>query len=145
MQIETGLQAAGEQPIVFVIEHEQVVRSALHFILRDRYRAFAFASFDEALAAVTDTPNVVLLARSFLQDERDVLPAALAGRFGGAAILVVVDSGGDALARLSIEHGAHGIISKPISFDTVCDAVDRVLGASIALGAAPRLVRMSFG
>ncbi len=143
MQIETGLQAAGEPPIVFVIEHEQVVRSALHFILRDRYRAFTFASLDEASAAVTDTPDVVLLGMSLLQDGNDPLPTSLAGQFGRAAILLVADSNSDQLAQLYLEHGASGIVRKPISFDTVCEGVDRALAAPISRDARSRLINVA--
>lgn len=139
MQIATDSQAADARPIVFVIEREQVVRSALDFILRDRYRTCAFASLEEAATAVTDAPDVVLLGSSLLQGRHDLLPAALAKRFGGAAILVVADGGGDALAQLALQGGARGIISKPISFDTVCEAVERGLLAELPRGTPPRL------
>jgi DNA-binding NarL/FixJ family response regulator len=92
-----------------------------------------------------DGPDVVLLGRSFLEGRHDALPAALARQFGGAAILIIAGSGGDALVQLSLERGARGIVSKPISFDTVCDAVDVALGAPVSHNAAPRVVRMSFG
>jgi len=143
MQIETEIQAAGARPIVFVIEREQVVRSALDFILRDRYRTCAFASLEEATAAVTDAPGVVLLGSSLLHGRREAIPTALTKRVGNAAILVVADSGVDALAQLALERGAHGIINKPISFDTVCDGVERALSAGIPRGAVSRFARMS--
>ncbi|MBR1131773.1 response regulator transcription factor [Bradyrhizobium iriomotense] len=145
MQSETRFHPTGEPTTVFVIEREQVVRSALDFILRDRYRTCAFASLDEALAAVTDAPDIVLLGSSFLQGQRDLLPAVLATRFSSAAILVIADSDGAAAARHALERGAHGIIGKPISFDTVCDAVERALAGGIPRGKASRLARTSLG
>ncbi|MBW7973655.1 hypothetical protein [Bradyrhizobium sp. BR 10289] len=125
---------------MFVIEREQVVRSALHYILRERHRTRAFASLDEVSANAPETPDVVLLGMSVLQDRNDLLPASLAGQFGNAAILLVAGSNSDQLGQQCLEHGASGIVRKPISFDTVCEAVERALGAPISRDASSRLV-----
>lgn len=140
MQFETRFQPTGEPATVFVIEREQVVRSALHYILRERHRTRAFASLDEASATAPEMPDVVLLGMSLLQDGNDLLPTSLAGQFGRAAILLVADSNSGQLAQLCLEHGASGIVRKPISFDTVCEAVDRALAAPISRDASSRVV-----
>jgi DNA-binding NarL/FixJ family response regulator len=145
MQFETGYQATDDQPTVFVIEREQVVRSALHYILRDRYRTCAFASLDDALASTLDAPDVVLVGVSTLQGQHDGLPAVLCKRYGGAPVLVVADRLSDPLAQRALEGGAREIVCKPISFDTVCDAVDRALAAPIPNDAPSHLIRVSFG
>lgn len=145
MPFETDLHASGDRPTVFVIEHEQVVRSALHYILRDRYRTFTFASPAEAFAAALDTPDAVLAGATALQDQGDELLIGLRERYGDAAILVVVDRSSDPLAQLARENGAHAIVSKPISFDTVCEAVDRALAAPIPRDATSRLIHVAFG
>lgn len=131
MPFESDLHASGDRPTAFVIEREQVVRSALHYILRDRYRTFAFASLDEASASTADTPDAVLAGVTVLQGRDERLVAALCRRYGDAAILVVADHSSDPLAQLALDSGAHAIVCKPISFDTVCEAVDRALTASI--------------
>lgn len=145
MQFETEFYATGDRPTVLVIEREQVVRSALHYILRNRYRTYAFASLDDALASVADTPDTVLVGGSILQGQDDGLLGALCARYGGAPILVVADRLSDPLAQVSLERGAREIVCKPISFDAVCDAVDRALAVPILNNAPSRLIRVSFG
>lgn len=145
MQFEPRFQPTGTPATIFVIEREQVVRSALHYILRERHRTRAFASLDEAAAGVMDAPDAVLLGVSFLQERRDVLPPAQSWPFGRAAILLVADSNSDPLARLSFEHGVCGIIRKPISFDSVCDAVDRALADPTSRDGSSRLIHAASG
>lgn len=145
MQFEMEYQTTGDRPTVFVIEREQVVRSALNYILRDRYRTSAFASVNDALASVADTPDTVLVGLSVLQGQDDGLLVALCKRYSAAPILVVADCPSDSLAQLSLERGAREIICKPISFDTVCDAVDRALAVPVLNDPPSRLNRVSFG
>jgi len=145
MQYETERDVTDGQSIVFVIEREQVVRSALHYILQERYRTCTFASLDDALASAMDAPDTVLVGASILEGQNDGLIAALGRRYGGAAILVVTDRRSDPLAELALERGAHGIVCKPISFDTVCEAIDRALDAPIFRGAPSQLIRVAFG
>lgn len=145
MQFETDLRASCDRPIVFVIEREQVVRSALHYILRDRYRTFTFASLDEAFAASADAPAVVLAGATILHGRNDdELLIGLHERYGDAAILVVADRGSDPLAQLCLEHGAR-IVCKPISFDTINEAVDRALATPIPHDTPSCLIRVAFG
>lgn len=142
MQFETDFHA-GARSTVFVVETEQVVRSALHYILRDRYQTHAFAALEDALAG--DTPDAVLLGVGLLQDGSEALLARLGERFAGAKVLIVAERNSDPLAQACLEHGAHGIIGKPISFDMVCDAVDTALTAPILPAEPSRLIRVAFG
>lgn len=141
MQFETGFDTAGDQSTVFVIETEQVVRSALDYILSDRYRTFAFATLGDALAAA-DAPDAVLLGISILQSEPD---AAFGRLLATTKVLLVADRGSDPIAQAMLERGVHGIVSKPISFDSVRDAVGRVLAAPAFVGEPSRLIRVAFG
>jgi DNA-binding NarL/FixJ family response regulator len=131
MQDETECHATDDQATVFVIEREQVVRSALHYILQGRYRTYTFASPDDALASAMDAPDTVLVGASILQGQDDRLLPLLHKRYGGAAVLIVADHSSDPQVQLALECGARGIICKPISFDTVCEAVDRALATPI--------------
>ncbi|HEV2157799.1 hypothetical protein [Bradyrhizobium sp.] len=145
MQYEPEWHANDDQSTVFVIERDQVVRSALHYILQERYRTYTFASLDDALASAMDAPDTVLVGTSILQGENDGIVAALGRRYGGAAVLVVADRSSDPLARLALERGARGIVCKPISFDAVCEAVDRALTTPIFRNVPSRLIRVAFG
>src|SRR5262245_47899227 len=106
MQFETEFYATGERLTVFVIESEQVIRSALHYILRDRYRTRTFAAPDEALASVLDGPDVVLLGIDILHDKGEALLAALGEHFAGAKILLVADRNCGPVAQACLERGA---------------------------------------
>jgi DNA-binding NarL/FixJ family response regulator len=142
MQFETEFLATDERSTIFVIESEQVVRSALHYILRDRYLTLAFATLADALASA-EVPDAVLLDISNLQGEGDALaPGEL---FAGARILLVADRQSDPLAQAGLKRGAHGIVSKPISFDSVRDAVSGVLAPPARAGEPSRLIRVAFG
>lgn len=143
MQIETEFPATSDRPTVIVIERDQVVRSALHYILRDRYRTCAFASLDEALAPDIDAPDIVLAGVGILQGADDGLPASLCKHYGGVAVLVIADRNSDPQAQLALERGARGIVCKPISFDSVCEAVEQALAAPIFRDAPSRLVRLA--
>lgn len=145
MQLEPKLHAAGRRLTVFVIEGEEVVRSALYYILRDHYRVHTFTSTDEAHTSPADRPDVVLIGVSILQDRCEMLLPALIARFAGAKILIVADRTSDPLAQACLGSGAHGVVSKPISFDPVCDAVRSALAGPIAQGGPSRIIRMAFG
>ncbi len=146
MPSETDLHASCNRPTVFVIEHEQVVRSALHYILRDRYRTLAFASPDEAFAAAMDAPDAILAGATVLQDLGGRLLIGLRERYGDAVILVVADRSSDPLVQLARESAVDAIVCKPISFETVCEAVDRALAAPIAGDATSRLlIHLAYG
>src|SRR5512139_3331932 len=97
MQFETEFFATEDRSTVFVIESEQVVRSALHYILRDRHRTHAFAALDDALASAADVPDVVLLGASILRSRGEALLAGLGAQFAGAKILIVADQHSDPL------------------------------------------------
>ena len=143
MQFETAFYATSGRATVFVIETEQVVRSALHYILRDRYRTVTFATVADALAS-DGTPDAVLLGAAILQGQGDVL-TEFGEQFASAKILLVADRSADPLAQASLARGAHGIIGKPISFDTVCEAVGTALSAPIVPGEPSPLIRVAFG
>lgn len=144
MQFETEFGANGGHSTVLVIEPEQVVRSALYYILRDRYRTVVFAAPGDALATA-EAPDVVLLGSAILQNQGEAVLTAIAEQFAGVRILLISDHGSDPLASAALERGVHGLISKPISFDAVRNAVGTALAAPIVSGGLSRLVRVAFG
>lgn len=112
---------------IFVIESDEVVRSALHFILEDRGETRGFASFDQAVAEDL-TPDIVLLGISFVQDGCEGGLTRILRHWPGAKILIVANSVNDRLARSSLKWGAHGVLGKPITYDNVRQKVDTLLG-----------------
>jgi len=113
---------------VFVIEADQVVRSALGYILRERHETFIFAETADALRkAARSTPDAVLVGMSILEDDGAETIGMLARKLNQAGIIVVAGSPRSPLALAGLRQGAEAIIAKPITFDGVTHAVDSVL------------------
>lgn len=129
MPIDLKPQLSEQHEIIFVVESDEVVRSALNFILDDQNETHSFANLDQALAKAADrVPNIVLLGISFLQNNGEMVLAEIAARLRGSRILIVANSVNDPIARASLRWGAHDVLGKPISFDSVRGKVDALLG-----------------
>ena len=128
MPIDLVPSPSGEDDIIFVIEGDEVIRSALHFILADKNETHPFATLDLACAGAGDvTPDLVLLGIDFLKDDGEGAVAGIARRLPGAKILIVANSVNDPLAVKALKWGAHEVLGKPISFDSVHRRVDGLL------------------
>jgi DNA-binding response OmpR family regulator len=132
-----------EDDIIFVVEGDEVVRSALHFILKDQHQTHSFASLGPAFAsAVTAAPDLVLLGVDFLRSDGEAVMAEIVIRLRGARILIVANSVDDPLAQASLKWGAHDVLGKPITFDSVHGRVKTLLGrlsmSPALLGLFPR-------
>ncbi|WP_445219956.1 response regulator [Bradyrhizobium sp. Pa8] len=145
MQFETEISARADRPAIFVIEPEQVVRSALDYILRERYQTHAFASMDEAMASPMKAPAAVLIGIAILRDRGEEVLAELSKVFATTKILLVAERNSDPVAQAGLKQGAHGVISNPISFNSVCDAVGVAVGAPVFPGEPSRLTPVAFG
>jgi DNA-binding NtrC family response regulator len=114
---------------IFVVEPDEVIRSALYFILNGRNEAHSFASLDRAfLKGEVAPPDLVLLGIELLRSDGERALAEIERNLRHPKILVVADSVNDPLARTSLKRGAHDVLGKPISFDAVRGKVDDLLG-----------------
>src|SRR5712691_11801955 len=128
MPIDLVAFPSGEDDVIFVVEGDEVIRSALHFILDDQNETHSFATLALAYAGAGEvTPDLLLLGIDFLQDDGEVAVAGIARWLPGAKILIVADSVNDPLALKALRWGAHGVLGKPISFDSVHRRVDGLL------------------
>ena len=126
---------------VFVIEADQVIRSALGYILSERHETFTFAETADALSkAARAAPDAVLVGSSILEDSGAEMVGVLARKLHQAGIIVVAGSTRSQLALAGLRQGAEAIIAKPITFDGVTHAVDAVLARR---GAEPSLAPSS--
>ena len=115
---------------IFLIEADQVVRSALNYILGAENEIHAFPSFEEALTKADEVnPGVVVLGIGIVKSHGERVLADLFERIGRCKILLVADSTADPLAQASLRQGAHDIISKPITFDGVRGKLDAALAS----------------
>ena len=126
---------------VFVIEADQVIRSALGYILSESHETFTFAETADALSkAARAAPDAVLVGSSILEDSGAEMVGVLARKLHQAGIIVVAGSTRSPLALAGLRQGAEAIIAKPITFDGVTHAVDAVLARR---GAEPSLAPSS--
>lgn len=143
MPIDLKPLLSEQDDIVFVVEGDKVVRSALHFILDDKNDIHSFANLDQAFAKAADrTPTIVLLGIGFVENNGERALAEIAMRLPGTRILIVANSVNDPIARASLRWDAHGVLGKPISFDSVRGKVDALLErhdiSPIMLGLLPQ-------
>lgn len=141
MPIDLGPFPSGEDDIIFVIEGDEVIRSALHFILDDRNKTHSFATLDLAYAGAGDmTPDLVLLGIDFLKADGEDAMTGIMRRLPCSKILIVANSLNDPLALRALRLGAHGVLGRPISFDSVHRRVDELLRRPKASAAMPGLL-----
>jgi DNA-binding response OmpR family regulator len=131
---------------IFVVEADQVIRSALGFILSEDHETYTFSELDDALAKATQLhPDVVLLGVGQIERHGAQLVADLMGQLRDSSIILVADTTTDQLALAGLNQGAQSVIAKPISFEGVRSKVDRALAARPSAGglAAPEPAIMS--
>jgi len=128
MPIDLDPLLSEQDDIVFVVEGDEVIRSALHFMLDDQSETHSFASLDRAFAKAADVaPGILLLAIGLVEDTGERALADIANRLPGVRILMVANSVNDPLALACLKWGAHDVLGKPISFDSVRRKVDAQL------------------
>ena len=116
---------------ILVVESDEVIRSALQFILRTHGETRAFKSLDRALiSAAEQAPDIVLLGIGLVETDGERILAEIAHRLPGTKILIVANSVNDPLAVASLKWGAHDVLGKPIAFDSVLRKVSALLGRS---------------
>ena len=72
-------------------------------------------------------PALVLLGVDLLKNNGQRTVAEIARELPGARILIVANTVNDPLALPALEWGAHDVLGKPISFDSVHRRVDALL------------------
>lgn len=130
MRARLGISSVPDDPRIILIEADQVVRSALNFILDANNETHAFTSLEEALSKADEiSPGIVVIGIGIVQRHGERIFSDLSERVEGCRILLVADSPADPLAQASLRNGAHDIISKPITFDGVRGKLDAALAS----------------
>ena len=133
----TNLRPTSNAPVLFVVEHDEVIRSALTFILRDEYETHAYASLDQLGAGAAEhSPDLILLgdglaggatmARQDLSDLAQTKLLLLTNTIGSA--VTGNDPDGAAAHCGPFGRQADGILRKPITVDNVRNTVAALLG-----------------
>ncbi len=130
MQIGVETAKAVDQRRVFVIDEDEITRTALQFMLHDEIETHELTSPEEAYEKGVDwlKPHVLLLGVSFLKERGSRLVGELLEKFPGTRILIVTDKSDEQTALEGLKAGAHGALVKPLTLETVRKKVDTVLG-----------------
>jgi DNA-binding response OmpR family regulator len=129
MQIGVEVSRAVENKRIFVVEDDEVIRSALQFILHDENETHELATLEQAYVKGRDwKPDLILLGVSIVQAKGIGALAEIAAQTPGAKILIVADSADDPVALACLKSGAHGLLAKPITIEAVRFRVDVLLG-----------------
>jgi CheY-like chemotaxis protein len=120
---------------IFVIEADQVIRSALGFILSEDRETYTFSEIDDALTKAAQLhPDAVLLGIGQIERHGAQLVAELMRQLRDSSIILVADTTTDPLALAGLNQGAQAVIGKPITFEGVSGKVDAVLAARPSAG-----------
>jgi DNA-binding response OmpR family regulator len=132
MQIGVESSKAVDQRRVFVIDQDEITRTALQFMLHDEIETHELATLDEAYAKGVDwlKPNLVMLGVSFVAEHGPGLINELKARFDQVRIIIVCEKSEEALALEALKAGAHSALVKPLTLDSVRKRVDTILGRS---------------
>lgn len=133
MQIGVETSRAVENKRVFVVDSDEIARAALTFMLHDENETHELASLAQAYARGAERkPDLVLLGLSIVRERGAGVLGEIAARLPEAKVLLVVTDADDPLARSALDIGAHGVLAKPFTVESVRRAVDRLLGRRIA-------------
>ncbi len=129
MQIGVEVSRAVENRRVFVVERDEIIRAALQFMLHDENETHEMANLEQAFAKGRDwKPDLVLLGIDFLRGEEADVLAGIAARLPSAKILLVAESIDDPAALAALRAGAHAVLEKPLTIESVRYKADVLLG-----------------
>jgi DNA-binding response OmpR family regulator len=129
MQIGVEVSRAVENKRIFVVEDDEIIRSALQFMLHDENETHELATLEQAFAKGRDwKPDLILLGVSIVRAKGIDVLAQIAARTPSAKVLMVADSVDDPVALACLKSGADGILAKPITIEAVRFKVDVLLG-----------------
>lgn len=138
MQIGVETSRAVENKRVFVVDNDGVTRTVLQFMLHDENETHDLPSLGDAYAkSARGRPDLLLLGASIVAAEGSGLLGTLSTRWPGVRILLIADPGQEAAAQGYMKVGAHGVLTRPFTVETVRRKVDIQLGRTV-----PSLVQL---
>jgi CheY-like chemotaxis protein len=135
MQIGVETTRAVENKRVFVVDSDEITRAALTFMLHDENETHELADLEAAYAKGADwKPDLLLLGLGILRRRGLGVLAEIAARLPGVKVLIVADTVADDFAQAALAAGAHGLLKRPFTVESVRQKVDRLLGRRVTLG-----------
>jgi len=134
MQIGVESSRAVENKRVFVVDSDEITRAVLQFMLHDENETHEIASVAQAYEKAAEwKPDVILLGLPIVQERGIGVVGEIRERIPGVKIAIVVDSMADATAQSCLKQGAHSLLAKPLTIESVRRKVDILLGRRTSL------------
>jgi DNA-binding NtrC family response regulator len=136
MQIGVETAKAVDQRRVFVVDEDEITRTALQFMLHDEIETHELASLEEAYSKGVDwlKPDIMLLGVSFVSQLGPAVVGEIKTRLGSVSIVIVCEKSDEPVAIEALKAGAAAALVKPLTLEAVRKKVDTILGRG---GAAP--------
>jgi DNA-binding NtrC family response regulator len=129
MQIGVEVSRAVENKRIFVVVDDEIIRSALQFMLHDENETHELGNLEQAFAkGVEWRPDLVVLGLDIVEGTGAGVLADIGQRFPGVRILLVADQASNPLAQTCLKAGAHDVLPKPLTIEAVRHKVDVLLG-----------------
>ena len=124
--VETARAVANKR--IFVVDNDEITRAILQFMLRDENETHDLSSLEAAFRKAAEwPPDLMLVGLPIVEGDSTALPR-IAERMAGARVLLVADAGVVANAESHVGRGAHGVLAKPLTVESVRRRVDGALG-----------------
>ncbi len=134
MQIGVESSTAVENKRVFVVDSDEITRAVLQFMLHDENETHEIASVAAAYQKAAGwRPDLFLLGMPIVQEHGIGVVGEILERIPGVKIAIVADSSADVTAQSCLKQGAHSLLTKPLTIETVRRKVDSLLGRRTAL------------
>lgn len=132
MQIGVESSRSVENKRIFVVDSNEIDRAVLQFMLQDENETHELATLDAALTKARDwKPDLILLGLSLVSEGGADVLGEMASVLPGVRILIVTEDAADSLAQACLKSGAHGLLVKPFTVESVRHKVDLLLGRGI--------------
>ena len=140
MQIGVETSRAVENKRIFIVSDDEIARAALQFMLHDEYEAHDLPDLGAAYAKAAECkPNLLLLGLEIVDARGAGLLEEIGTKMPGARIMLIAEAGQDAHAQTYLKSGAHGVLTKPLTVESVRKKVNILLGHG-----ANQMVQLSF-
>ncbi len=129
MQIGVESSRAVENKRIFVVDNDEIIRSALQFMLHDENETHELNSLEHAFQKAVDwKPDLLLLGTNVVKEKGEAIISEIASRLPGTKIMLIADAANDPTAVSGLKSGAHDILAKPLTIESVRYKVDVLLG-----------------
>jgi DNA-binding response OmpR family regulator len=129
MQIGVETSRAVDFKRIFVVSDDEIARTALQFILHDENETHDLPDLEAAYAKAQEwKPDLILLGLEVVEARGAGVLGEIAERLAGVKIMLVVEAGKDAHAQTYLKSGAHSVLTKPFTVESVRRKTGIVLG-----------------